>query len=459
MLNPSRRYSRAALLLAALAAVAGLAAGATAGPAGTWTQITRAHSGATSNLGLARGKDGTLHVLWAGPTVRPFSAIYDTRISALGGVGGRQTVLARWSSVLPPSAVAAPDGSIDAVFSGQKTNTTDDPYAGLNEVVGPRSWKLGAHAYGSSSITVASNADVRIALLKTGDLISVWRSAASLLFQTGVDPATAPQSLKPAGTSPVVAVDQATGEAVIAYKGISTPPSLFFRRVYPAVGPAQAMLQTTRVDAPSIASRAGGGVYSAYTPDNTRVWLFRFGGSFKTVPVPKGARVLTAGIATGPEGRLWIFYGNEQQTFVTRTNKTVTAFEPVQAFKSPKAAQYFRLEGEGSLGPLDLFADVTVDGRTKDGSYQTHALPALSVAASKQTVMRQGKVTGIQVTVRVTDAGDRLQGATVTGLPGGAKTTDGTGSVTVILPPSQKGSVTITATKDDYVAAKTTLSL
>src|SRR5206468_1534825 len=96
-------------------------------------------------------------------------------------------------------------------------------------------------------------------------------------------------------------------------------------------------------------------------------------------------QVLTAGLAAGPDGRMWVFYGNAQKTYVTRTSKAVGGFEPVQTFASPPAlAQYFRLEGEGSAGPLDLFLDLTSFSQPKTGSWATHVLPALSLRASKK---------------------------------------------------------------------------
>ena len=290
--------------------------------------------------------------------------------------------------------------------------------------------------------------------------MSVWRSAVSLLFQTGADPSTQPQNITPQGLaeSPVIAVDQGSGEAVVAYRNVSNGIASF-RRVAPSLGAPQ-LMPGAKTDAPSIAARTrGGGVYSAYALDGTKVRLVRFGGSAKSVPVPKGARVLTAGVAAGPEGRLWVFYGNEQTTYVTRTSKAVGGFEPVQALKSPPGTvQYFRLEGEGSGGPLDLFADVTVDGRTKDGSYHQQVHPVLSLRASKKLVKsEQGKVTGVRVTVRVTDAGDAVQGARVTGLPGGPKTTDGSGSIVVTVQPGK--ALALVATKPGYIGAKARLSL
>ena len=462
MVAPVHRLSRAGVVLVVASALATLAVSASAGPPGHWTQITREHSGATSNLGLARGKDGTLHVLWAGPARRAFTAIFDTPISPAGVVGGRQTVTSGWVGVNAPAAVALPDGSIHGVISGQKVNSNTDPHAGLNEVVGPGKWTLGAQAFGKYSITVPSNANVGSAALKGGELVTVWTSGPTMLLQTGVDPATQPQDITPRNdpvANPVIAVDQATGAAVIAYHGVSSG-SVFFRQVLPSLGAPRAMPQS-KTNGPSIAARAGGGVYAAYTPDGTKVWLLRFGGRPQPTPVPKGARVLTAGVAAGPEGRLWVFYGDERTTWVTRTNKTVSGFEPVQALKSPPGTlQYFRLEGEGSAGPLDLFADVTVDGKTKDGSYHQQVQPALSVGATTKPVKNaQGKVTGVRVTVRVTDAGDGVQGARVSGLPGRVKPTDATGSIVFVAPAGKKGTFVLTATKAGYVAAKGKLVL
>lgn len=453
--------SRVSLIALYLVLVAGVAVSANAGPPGKWTQITHAHNGAKSNLGLARDRHGTLHVLWAGPKFRSFPAIYDTPISLKGAVGRPKTVVSGWNSVQPPAAVTASDGAIHAIISGQKVLSKDDPFAGLNEAVGPGTWKLGTRAFGKFSITVPSNAEVGTAVLKSGQLVTVWRSAASLLFQTGVDPSTQPQDVTPPNdpsTSPVIAVDQKSGDAVIAYHGVGSG-STFFRRILPSLGVPQAMPQS-KAD-PTIAARAGGGVFSAYTPDGSKVLLLRLGAQPKPVPVPKGARALTAGVAAGPEGRLWVFYGDEQTTYVTRTNKAVSGFEPVQALKSPsKTLQYFRLEGEGSAGPLDLFADVTIDGKTKDGSYHQQVQPALSLRASKKPAKnKQGEVTGVRVTVHVTDAGDPIKGAKVTGLPGGTKTTGASGSIVLTVPAEKKGTFALTAKKAGYVTAKGRLSL
>jgi hypothetical protein len=438
------------------------AGGAVAGEQATagWTQITQGHSGPKANLGLARAKDGTLHVLWAGPGRPPWKSILDTPISAAGVVGSPKTIVPNWDTVHPPGAVTAPDGTIHVIVSGQKSATNPtDPYRGLNELVGPGDWKLGAKAFGSASITEASNADVRTALLKSGQVIDVWLSAATSAYKVGTDPSTAPQILKPTGTGPTIAADLANGEAVVAYQRLDTGLNEF-RRVYPTLGAPQVFPGNAKLNAPQLAGRVGGGIYTAYTPDGARVWLVRYGGRQASVPAPKGTQILTAGLAPGPEGRLWVFYGNSEKTYVTRTNKTVSGFEPVQTFPSPpKLATYFRLEGEGSAGPLDLFVDVTIDGAAKDGSYTRHVLAVDGLAVAKAPVRSRGKVTAVRVTVRVVDAGDGVPGAVVSGLPVGTKTTDAKGSIVFTVPATKHGTFRLAATKAGYLTARGSLSL
>ena len=448
------RWSRtSAAVVLALASLAALALSANAGPNGRWTQITHQHNGARGNLGLARTKDGRLHVLWAGPNRAPFNAILDTTISPAGTVGNPQPVLSGWSAVNTPTAATAADGSIHAIVSGSKVGTQNDPTNGLNEVVGPGTWKVGARAFGNASITVASNADVHTAFLKSGQLISVWQTAASLLFETGTDAAVPPQVITPQGlaVNPVIAVDQKSGEAVIAYNNVKED-TVYFRRLAPTLGTPHA-IPRNKTDGPTIAARSTGGIFTAYV-DRTRAVLLQYGGKARNVPMPKGARALTAGLAAGPDGRLWVFFGDEQKTYVTRSSRHVTGWEPVQTLASPpKAVQYFRLEGEGSAGPLDLFADVTVDGQTNDGSYHTQVRPKLSLGTAK----KRSKGGAALVTVRVTDAGDAVAGATVKGLPGGTKTTDAKGAIAVRV--GKGGTLTLTATKPGYVSATAKLSV
>jgi hypothetical protein len=441
------KAAAAAAILAVGAALAASTAGA--GPPGRWTQISHF----PARVGLARAKDGTLHVIWAGPGKLPFSAVYDTPVSPSGAVGGTRPLLSGWKAVNAPTAAAAPDGSIHVLVSGAKTESQQDPTAGLNELVGPGAWQLGAHAFGSN--TNASNADVRAAFSKDGRLVSAWLSAGQLYYQVGTDPATQPQPAAPVGqaANPSLVVDEKSGEAVVAYRG---PRGLdYFRRILPGLGAPQP-IGKGNVDWPQIAARAGGGVYGAvlHIPDWTKVWLVRFGGPAKRVPLPKGAQVFWAGVAAGPEGRLWVYCGDKQRLYVTRTNRSVTAYEPVQTLSLPgQIGGAAVLEGEGSSGPLDLIAEMTFYS-AKDGAWHTQVWPALSLAVAKKTVQK-----GVQLTVRALDAGEPVAGVKIGGLPGGAKTTDAKGMVVVTLPAGTKGALSLSATKAGYVAATGKVSL
>jgi hypothetical protein len=301
--------------------------------------------------------------------------------------------------------------------------------------------------FGTASLTEASNAIFAAALLHTGQLISVWRSATTLLYEIGTSASTPPTDITPPGLAdnPSIAVDTRTGAATIAYRGVNSGLN-FFRQLFPATGAPQ-RLPTSKTDAPEITARVGGGIYTAYTPDFTRVRLLRFGGNPIGVPTPRGIPVFTAGVAAAQGGRLWVFYGNQQKTYVTRTNGSGSRFERLQAIASPpNDVQYFRLEGEGSGGPLDLFADITVDGQQRDGSYYTQVHPALSITARSSRHA---------VTVRVLDAGDPVAGARVTGIPGGARKTNSNGAVSFT---THAASLTLRSTKPGYLPAGITFT-
>ena len=125
-----RNVSFAAPILAMLAALAMLVASADAGQPGGWRQISNAHNGATSNLGLARGKDGALHVLWAGPG-RSKTAIYDTPISPAGAVGKPRAVNQFASS--PPFARRSSGSSPSAAIARRASTTTGSSPASRND--------------------------------------------------------------------------------------------------------------------------------------------------------------------------------------------------------------------------------------------------------------------------------------------------------------------------------------
>lgn len=425
------------------AATALLVAAPAAASASKWTQITHEGNGAKFNLGLGRTGDGTLHVLWAGPGRIPYTAIFDTPISPSGALGQSQTVIAGWAGVHAPAAVVAPDGSVHALVSGGEKYVFGNPHIGINELTGPGSWTVGTQAYGKGS----DNADVRADILPNGQIVTVWQTGVSDLMVVGTDPGTQPQDLRAGGVgvfgAPDVGVDRATGTAFIVY---SESGFDWFRPVFPAIQtPVKIPVAAAPGHVPAVAPRLGGGLYTTVIPPGfMQVELVRLGGSPQPLPVPHATQVVSDGVVAGPEGRMWLFFGNQKDTFVTRTNKAVTRYEPLRRIRNPAGvAQYFRIEGEGSRGQLDLFTNLTIDGSTKDGTYATHVLPQLSLKLTRKAS---------KITALVTDASDPVPGAKVSGLPGGLKTTGANGKATFKTGPG--GHFTATAAKADYLSAK-----
>jgi hypothetical protein len=178
------------------------------------------------------------------------------------------------------------------------------------------------------------------------------------------------------------------------------------------------------------------GVYLAYA-DGKAVRLYRYGGSSRTLV---SGQFTSAAACAGPDGRLWVAWGNGSgDVFVTRSNRATAAFEPVQRVKLAQGANGLTfLQCEGSAGPDDLFA--YVPGGATAGFWHTHVLAQLSLAA-------RGQKTGATILVR--DAGDPLPGVTVT-IGGRRLKTDAHGSASVTL---RAGSYTASATAPGYAPA------
>ena len=88
----------------------------------------------------------------------------------------------------------------------------------------------------------------------------------------------------------------------------------------------------------------------------------------------------------------------------------MTRFEPIQHV-DPNAVSLYRIQGDGRLGPLDLLVDEIPNGKgpvQPAGIYHARVLPVLSATASVTALKKAHKLT-----VKVTDAGDPVAGASV----------------------------------------------
>ena len=155
-------------------------------------------------------------------------------------------------------------------------------------------------------------------------------------------------------------------------------------------------------------------MFGAYTTDNKHVRLARYGGGTVAVGSLASVTPVTMGVATGIDGRIWVMWGSDTgKIAVTRSNKTVTRFEPIQQL-TDRVLILGRLYGDGRLGPLDMLDDELHDttptlpfgvyhAREASGSCPAGALLKAVNNPSHQ-------VTGHALAVTVTDAGDAGKG-------------------------------------------------
>ena len=108
---------------------------------GQWTKVTTTLS-SPSDIGLARGADGVLHVIWAAGTTGSFR-ISDTPVSPAGAVGRPVTIAKHLFSVNDPDATVTSHG-LAAFWDEVKSRSPKSP-VGIAEATRPArggSWQL-----------------------------------------------------------------------------------------------------------------------------------------------------------------------------------------------------------------------------------------------------------------------------------------------------------------------------
>lgn len=417
------------LLLTAAVGLAALALAASAAGSGSPTAWTRV-SGPTApgpQLGLARTGDGVLHVIWnRGATS---TSIFETRFSPAGRPSGTSTVATGWSGNTGLALLTMPDGTLRLFAAGTAgIHTFTAPAAGHNW--SPQSAVWGGAVAEASSVIGAT-------LTKDGQPVTAWRGTAA----EGDPPASIPQNGYEGGMAEsFLATDAGSGAVVLAGQTNAGQGGVFAQQILPSTGARLLLTPLAKDWSDGLSGRIGApGVYIAYA-DGKAVHLHRYGGNSRTLA--RGP-FLSATVCTGPQGRLWIAWGDATDgLFVTRSNRAAGALEPVQKLKLPSSAGLTYVQCEGSAGALDLFAD---DG---SGFWHTHVLARFAVHA---TVAKTK--TGGTVTITVRDAGDPVAGATVTVAGRHLKTNAG-GSVSLSL---RHGSYSASASAPGYASASTTL--
>jgi hypothetical protein len=417
-------------------------------------------------VGMARTANGALQLVYQTFAGRAFDGLAATTISASGAIGPQVQALSGWQAG-QPGLVSLPNGALEAVFGAVPSGLSAGVW-GIVSTDGGTTWSapvlVGGGGPGES---LAYGSDITAALSGAMPVLTLPQ-AGNLIFQRGLGlGSTSFQLTSPsdgATTDADLATDAATGAVVAAWPSIAGNPSRdYLQGAVPGIGALQAVPGQYH-NAVVIAGRdTGPGVFAAYSADGTHVRLLRYGGGSVAVGMRHGTTAKRLGVATGPAGRLWVMWGDDSGggIAVTRSNKAVTRFEPIQHV-DPKAFGLARIFGDGRLGPLDLLVDeipVFKGSAPPAGLYYDRVHPVLS-AAEKVTKItsKAGKLLGFTVKVTVSDAGDPVQGATVS-VAGKHGTTAKTGMVTLSLPASAAGPATVTVTAPTYALLTVSLRL
>jgi hypothetical protein len=247
-------------------------------------------------------------------------------------------------------------------------------------------------------------------------------------------------------------VDAASGQAWVGFTSNETAtPGVFANAVGPggpagarrlAPGSTKGKSFAQAIGRTPISERIGAaGVFLAYgqgypTFETVAVWRVD---SAKPQLVVKASDAKHVTLAAAPEGRLWLVWDRGGAIYATRTNHAATKAEPLSTLKPPGSRSVYELEGDGSAGPLELFAN---DGK---GLWHQQVRPRLQLSASSKSAGA-----GRTITFRVLDAGDQVAGATV---KAGGKSLRTAANGTAVLKQAARAAVQATATKPGYVSA------
>ena len=460
---------------AAIAATGAVLVALTAGGAGRsasrllpaigWERIS-GPTGAGQQLGLARALNGNLHVIWNRGTSAS-ATIFDTQISSAGTVLAPTRVASGWDGADGLALLRMRDGSLRLFATGGHAVGLPPGEVGVNTLSAPasgRDWTLDqGQVWGGAPAAAASF--VGATLTKDGMPVTAWAGGGASNFLIGLLRQGTPVQACVCATvgSADVVTDGETGAVVLAGQTSASPAGTYVEQILPGIR-GRHVLASARSDAGDygISAREGAaGVYVAYS-DARVVRLYGYGGG--TTTFARGPFTVAKAFP-GPDGRLWIDRGDNRGVFVTRSNRAVTRFEPVRGIAPPPGTTYLgNAQGEGSLGPLDLFVDASTGGAR--GFWHTYVLPepTLHAAIAKTDISGNARGPGAyKATFSVADAGDPLQGATVVVLLGGTKLaavkTGAGGSASGTFGGGVHTTLTATASVPGYAKATTTVKV
>jgi hypothetical protein len=194
---------------------------------------------------------------------------------------------------------------------------------------------------------------------------------------------------------PDIGVDDASGQAWVAFSSLeNASPGLFANAIGPggpeggrrlAPGSTEGKSFNQAINRTPITGRIGaGGVFVAYGqgyPSHSGYALWRVDAARPQLVI-RASGLRHANLAAAPEGRLWLMWELNGTVYVTRTNRAATRVGPRTTLRPPGSRQVYGLEGEGSAGPLELFAN------DSQGLWHQQVRPKLQLLAASRKVGR-----------------------------------------------------------------------
>lgn len=384
-------------------------AGVAAGGPGRWSQVTASGTATIADVGLVRGTDGILHVIWAeGATGQ--GKIIDTPVGP-GGTPGRQvTIASHLYLATDPDATATP-GGLDVFWNGIKANAANTPQ-GTFEATRPvrgGAWKLSGSTPPLPAVPFTSSSDSA----GTGNDGKPWVAFTGtdslVVLHQGRHETQIPPTNGCCVYNPGFGTDGSTGATWLAYVSIIGGKEGVYAQRLSASGAAGAamrlpgsetggnvLLTAQRI---GIAGRGRGrpGVYAAYAagyPFARSLDLVKVGTStpIKLATFSGFSEALAGSTVTaGPNGRLWATWfdgdGTPAQLFVRASGTTGLSFgKTVKVALPAGTSRIYKVYTSAQAGRLDVVALLTRHNTT--AYFATQVLLPAPVKAAKVTAAK-----------------------------------------------------------------------
>ena len=384
----SAAVAASAVAVSARAATAGAARPQVASGPGHWVQVTPKGTENIADVGLARGSDGVLHVLWTAGQSGGHQKIMDTPLAPKGAPGKTATIASGLWIASYPDATVTPSG-LYVLWNGDKTGNPNTPLGTFwaTRPLKGGTWKLGGNVPPLTGVPETTTTETATTGGDGKPWISYTDTDALVVLHLGQKEA------KIAPTQccvyyPGMATDGKSGATWLAYMSlINGSQGIFLQKLSKNAASGKAVRLPGTVTAGSVyplSQRIGvtgrgkgrGGVYVLYGagyPSYTSLNLIAAGAA-KPVKLAtfSGFSEQVAGdtIAAGPDGRLWATWwdgaGTSPQLFVRATTKaTNTAFGKAVKVSLPAGTStIWRVYTSAQAGRLDVVALLTRGSNT-----------------------------------------------------------------------------------------------